>query len=571
MNSSELRQKFLGFFEEHGHKIAQSSSLLPTDPSVLFTTAGMQQFKPYYLGEKSPWGLNVASVQKCIRTSDIEEVGDERHLTFFEMLGNFSFGGYWKEKAIELAYEFIAKELRLEIDYVTVFSPEKVQEGDWRKGVPEDTESYEIWKKFVPEKKIRKEGVDNFWGPTGEEGPCGPTTEIYVNGIEIWNIVFNEFFCDKSKKLEKLQIQGIDTGMGLERLAMVVQEVPTVFETDLFEPIIDLIPKEFDERKKRIITDHARAIAFLISDGVTPLNKNQGHILRRLMRRIMTYFYIVNADFKVIHDTFAKIVEIYSSIYPELNSNLIIQEFNREEEIFAKVFILASKWLKKFEDYPRDGKTITGAEIFFGSSTFGIPLEFIAEFAKEKNIQIDMKGFEIFEIEMQKHQELSRTASAGMFKGGLADHSSETVKLHTAHHLLLAALQEVFGKEVKQRGSNITKDRLRIDFSFGRKLTDEEKKKVEDMVNEKIKDGLDVVRKEMPLEEAKQIGAQMEFGVKYGNVVSVYFIQDKKGHVLSKEFCGGPHVENTKDLGTFKIMKEEAVSAGVRRIKATLK
>ncbi len=568
MKSAELRQKFLDFFQKNGHKIVPSSSLLPSDPSVLFTTAGMQQFKLYYLGEKSPYGKNVVSCQKCIRTSDIDEVGDERHLTFFEMLGNFSFGGYFKEEAIKLAYEFIVKELGLDIDYVTIFSPDKVDSKDWRKGVKEDKESYEIWKKVgVSENKIKKEGIDNFWGPTGEEGPCGPTTEIYVNGIEIWNIVFNEFFCDKDKKLEKLKTPGVDTGMGLERLVMVVQKVPTIFGTDLFEPVIKLIPDEFDVRKKRIIADHARAIAFLITDGVRPFKKEQGHILRRLMRRIITYFYIVKADFKVIHDIFAEIVEIYSPTYPELNTNLIVQEFNREEEIFAKAF----KWLKKFEDYPRDGKTITGEEIFFGSSTVGIPLEFIAEFAKEKNIQIDIKGFEIFEIKMQKHQEKSRTASAGMFKGGLADHSPETIKLHTAHHLLLAALQELFGKQVKQKGSNINSERLRIDFSFDRKLTDEEKKKIEDMVNEKINARLNVVKREMLKEEAQKIGAEMEFGVKYGNTVSVYFIEDEKGNVFSKEFCGGPHVKNTSLLGKFKILKEEASGSGVRRIKAILK
>ncbi len=564
MNSSELRQKFLGFFEKHGHKIVPSSSLLPSDPSVLFTTAGMQQFKPYYLGETSPWGPNVASCQKCIRTSDIEEVGDERHLTFFEMLGNFSFGGYWKKEAIQYAYDFVVGELGLAIDYVTVFKGEE--------GVPEDKESEKIWKSIDKNIVVKKFGrEDNFWGPTGDEGPCGPTTEIYVNGVEIWNIVFNEFYQEKDKTLKPLEVKGVDTGMGLERLAMVVQKVPTVFETDLFQLIIKLIPEEFGEKKKRIIADHCHAMAFLISDGILPSNKNQGHILRRLMRRIITYFYIVKTDFKVIHDIFTKIVEIYGPTYPELNAKLITQEFNREEEIFAKAFILASKWLKKFEDYPRDGKTITGEEIFFGSSTFGIPLEFIAEFAKEKNIQIDMKGFETFETEMRKHQDLSRTASAGMFKGGLADHDPKTIKLHTAHHLLLAALQELFGKSVKQKGSNINQERLRIDFSFDRKLTGEEKKKIEDMVNEKIKQGLNVVKREMPLDEAQKIGAEMEFGVKYGNTVSVYFIEDKKGNVFSKEFCGGPHITNTGELGKFNIIKEESVSAGVRRIKAILK
>src|SRR3989338_8411697 len=287
MNSTDLRQKFLDFFEKHGHKIVPSSSLLPTDPSVLFTTAGMQQFKSYYLGENSPWGKNVTSCQKCIRTSDIEEVGDERHLTFFEMLGNFSFGGYWKKEAIGYAYGFVVKELGLEIDYVTVFEGEA--------GVPEDKESAEIWKSIDSNIVVKKFGrTDNFWGPTGEEGPCGPTTEIYVNGIEIWNIVFNEFYQEKDKTLKPLEIKGVDTGMGLERLAMVVQKVPTVFETDLFVDLLKLIPEkaQFNEREKRIVVDHARAIAFLISDGVKSSNKNQGYILRRLIRRVMVYIFM---------------------------------------------------------------------------------------------------------------------------------------------------------------------------------------------------------------------------------------------------------------------------------------
>jgi len=294
MNSSQLREKFLQFFEERGSTIVPSASLLPTDPSVLFTTAGMQQFKPYYLGEKSPFGPNVVSIQKCIRTSDIEEVGDERHLTFFEMLGNFSFGGYGKKEAIELAYTFITKELGLEIDYVTVFSPEKVPLGDWRKNVKEDTESFELWKKVgMSPEKIRKEGIDNFWGPTGDEGPCGPTTEIYVENIEVWNLVFNQFFCNVRKELSLLGMPGVDTGMGLERLAMVMQQKSTIFETDLFEPLMKKIPPA-DEKVKRITADHFRAAVFLIADGILPSNKDQGYILRRLLRRAMTYAKVNN-------------------------------------------------------------------------------------------------------------------------------------------------------------------------------------------------------------------------------------------------------------------------------------
>ncbi|MEK7664255.1 MAG: alanine--tRNA ligase-related protein [Patescibacteria group bacterium] len=567
MKSSQLRKKFLTFFERHGHKIVPSSSLLPTDPSVLFTTAGMQQFKPYYLGEKSPWGPNVASCQKCIRTSDIEEVGDERHLTFFEMLGNFSFGGpalkgvegYFKERAIQLAHEFIVKELKLEIDYVAVFSPDKVADGDWRKGVAEDRESYEIWKKYLPENKINKEGIDNFWGPTGDEGPCGPTTEIYVNGIEIWNIVFNEFFCDKNKKLEKLPTPGVDTGMGLERLAMVIQKVLTVFETDLFSSLLIEDLKNADKRTGRIILDHIKASVFLISDGVIPSNKDQGYVLRRLLRRAMTYAKISKFSKEGPVELINKIIDLYKDQYSELESNRkkIVDVIYDERKKFGETIEKGLKELGKMEK-------IDAVSSFYLYQTFGLPFDIIKELkAKDLNQKE-------FEDELKKHQELSRTASSGMFKGGLADNKPETIKLHTAHHLLLAALQELFGKQVKQKGSNINSERLRIDFSFDRKLTDEEKKRVEDMVNEKVKEGLDVIKREMPLEKARKIGAQMEFGVKYGSIVSVYFIEDKEGNVFSKEFCGGPHVKNTSELGRFKIIKEEAVSSGVRRIKAKL-
>lgn len=552
------------FFEKNGHKIVPGSSLIPTDPSVLFTTAGMQQFKPYYLGEKSPWGQNVASVQKCIRTSDIEEVGDERHLTFFEMLGNFSFGGYFKEKAIELAYNFVVSELGLEIDYVTVFSPDKVEQGDWRKGVADDKESFEIWKKYLSEDKIKLKGVDNFWGPTGSEGPCGPTTEIYVRGIEIWNIVFNEFFCDKDKVLTKLETPGVDTGMGLERLAMVIQKAPTVFETDLFGTIIKEIGRLSDEEYKnnkqrfRVISDHVKSAVFLTSAGILPSNVGQGYILRRLIRRVIRYTKVFQSKENLIHHLFNRLLDIYGDIYPELKNNkdriidVIMEEGNKFDKTIEKGF----KSIEKKEK-------LTGKEAFLLYETYGIPLEILEETHKVENRE---KFFE----ELKKHQELSRTASAGMFKGGLADEKPETVRLHTAHHLLLAALQTVLGKSIKQRGSNINSERLRIDFSFDRKLTEEEKKKIEDIVNEKIKESLDVVKREMPKEEAEKIGAEMEFGVKYGNTVSVYFIEDKEGNVFSKEFCGGPHIKNTAELGKFKIVKEEAVSSGVRRIKAIL-
>lgn len=550
MTSLELRKKFLIFFEKRGHAIVPSASLLPADSSVLFTTAGMQQFKPYYLGEKSPWGQNVVSCQKCIRTSDIEEVGDERHLTFFEMLGNFSFGGYFKEEAIKLAYDFIVGELNLEIDYVTIFSSDKVERGDWRKGVAEDKESFEIWRKYLPENKIIPEGVDNFWGPTGGEGPCGPTTEIYVRGIEIWNIVFNEFFCDKNKNLTKLETPGVDTGMGLERLAMVIQKVPTVFETELFVDIFEQIPEEiiYTEKEKRIIADHARAITFLVSDGVIPSNKEQGYVLRRLIRRIPHAW----SD-----DIFKIVVEKYKIFYSELDFEKVWSVINKEAKAVMSAMHEGIKYWDKI-------KNPTIEDAFYVYQTYGLPIEEL------KKRMPDFNQTEFNKL-LKKHQELSRTASAGMFKGGLADEKPETVRLHTAHHLLLAALREVFGKSVKQKGSNINSERLRLDFSLDRKLTEEEKKQVESLVNEKIKNGLDVVKRKMPKEEAEKIGAEMEFGVKYENTVSVYFIQDKKRNVFSKEFCGGPHVQNTSELGNFRIIKEEAVSSGVRRIKAILK
>ncbi|OGZ89958.1 MAG: hypothetical protein A2599_03410 [Candidatus Staskawiczbacteria bacterium RIFOXYD1_FULL_39_28] len=539
MKSDELRQRFLDYFQKNGHKIVPSSSLLPTDSSVLFTTAGMQQFKPYYLGEESPYGENVTSCQKCIRTSDIEEVGNERHLTFFEMLGNFSFGGYWKKEAIEFAYKFIAEELALEIDYVTVFSPDKVEGGDWRKGVPEDKESYEIWKRFVPENKIRREGVDNFWGPTGEEGPCGPTTEIYVNGIEIWNIVFNEFFCAKDKKLTRLDVQGIDTGMGLERLAMVMQKVPTVFETDLFLPIIKLIPDNFDERKKRIIADHSRAINALIEDRIKPSNKEQGYILRRLIRRVVAYEFLTKMNFL---DNLIK-------------SDVFIEERKRFLETLEKGIVEYGKI-----------KDIDTEKAFYLYQSFGLPFDILKELDANKTKHLKQKEFE---AELKKHQELSRTASAGMFKGGLADNSEQTTKLHTATHLLLAGLRNVLGEEVLQKGANITAERIRFDFSYKEKMTSGQLRDVENFVNGIIEKDLPVWFEEMSLEKAKEINAMGVFESKYGDNVKVYFV-GKRNENASKEICGGPHVEHTGVLGHFKIQKEESSSAGVRRIKATL-
>lgn len=550
MKSEEIRSKFLKFFEKPengGHKIIPSSSLVPEgDISVLFTTAGMQQFKPYYLAPdnaiKDFGTKNVVTVQKCVRTGDIEEVGDATHLSFFEMLGNFSFGGYGRRDAITYAYDFITKEVGLKISYVTYYKGEGV--------VPADIESKNIWAEIDPTLDIRQDGADVFWGPTGLNGPCGPTTEIYCKNalgedVEIWNIVFNEYFCDGSREqldkgeanLKKLDILGIDTGMGLERLVTIVQEKETVYDTDLFN----------GEKTKdgRIVADHIRAAVFMISDGARPANTGAGYVLRRLIRRAVRF------SKEPLGNKIEKIINFYKGIYNLDDKG----EVKKEEEKFR---LTLEKGLKEFEK---------GIDPFVLATTYGFPIELTLELAQEKGIAIDMNDFN---TKMAEHQKLSQTASAGMFKGGLANHNEQTIKLHTAHHLLLAALQQVLGKSVKQRGSNITEERLRIDFMFERKMTDEEKSLVEDIVNEKISQSLNVIRREMPLADAEKLGAEMEFGAKYPEMVSVYTIEDENGNQFSKEFCGGPHVSNTKELGHFKIQKEEAVSAGVRRIKGIL-
>lgn len=538
MQSEEIRRRFLKFFEKRGHVIIPSASLVPEgDSSVLFTTAGMQQFKPYYLGEPSPYGNNVVSVQKCIRTSDIDEVGDESHLTFFEMLGNFSFGGpakdgasYWKKEAIEYAHEFVVKEMGLKIDYVSVFGGEKE--------VPEDKESVEIWKSIDPGIVIKKFGrADNFWGPTGEEGPCGPTTEIYVDGIEIWNIVFNEFYQNKDKSLRHLDSKGIDTGMGLERLTMVVQKVPTVFDTDLFN-----FANNPQTRVERIVADHMRTAIHMIEDGVVPSNTERGYVLRRLIRRAV-------ANKKEIGEV-EKIAEKF------MQDKKVLDVLWRETHKFA---LTLDAGLKLFEKGTVDPFTLF--------TTYGFPFELTEEIAKEKEIKIDRKKFE---EDFKKHQEISKAGMEQKFKGGLAGHGEMEIKYHTATHLLHQALHDVLGDEVEQRGSNITSDRLRFDFSFSRKLTDDEKKKVEDIVNEKIKEALPVKHSVFDKEEAVKSGAQHFFEKKYPDEVSVYYIGDSLENAYSKEFCGGPHVENISVLGHFKIIKEEAVSAGTRRIKAVL-
>ncbi|OGF90798.1 hypothetical protein A3H65_03170 [Candidatus Giovannonibacteria bacterium RIFCSPLOWO2_02_FULL_45_14] len=564
MSANELRKKFLEFFKSKGHAIVPSSSLLPDDQSVLLTTAGMQQFKKYYTGEADPMrdfrSKSTASVQKCFRTSDIDEVGDERHNTFFEMLGNFSFGGYFKKEAISYGKDFFDS-IGLEIEYVTVFA------GD--KNVPFDEESFNFWENLGI-RDIRKCGrEDNFWGPTGAEGPCGPTTEIYINGVEVWNIVFNEFYQQKDGTLEKLKTPGVDTGMGLERLAMVSQGKRNIFETDLFLPILDILPGTISERQRRIISDHLRASAFLLSDGVSPSNKEAGYILRRLLRRALVYEYINSLNPQIFESAIIEAIKIYGNFYPELKHRRddIINAYWAEREKFSKTLSRGIKELEKNEN-------ITSEKAFSLYETFGLPYEIIKEFSGAKSSSLTRESFD---KEFGKHQEKSRAGAAGKFGGhGLLLNTGElkakdeeelkkVTRLHTATHLLQAALRKILGENVRQMGSDITVERTRFDFSFPRKLTIDEIKKVEDLINEAISRKLKVKMEEMDIEEAKRSGALYFFKEKYPAHVKVYSAGD-----FSKELCGGPHVKNTQDIGKFVIIKEEASASGVRRIRGKI-
>ncbi len=563
MNSSELRKKYLKFFEGKGHKVIPSASLVPAnDPTVLFTTAGMHPLVPFLMGEKHPEGDKLVNYQKCLRTDDIDEVGDNTHLTFFEMLGNWSLGSYWKEDSIKWSYEFLTDPKWLNIPHdklkVTVFA------GD--NDAPKDEESVAIWKSLgFSEDRIEYLGKkDNWWGPPGATGPCGPDTEIFYNTgtewVEIWNNVFMQYEKTAEGKFIPLKQQNVDTGMGLERISAALQGKDNVFETDLFLPIIEKIQTlaiKQDQKSVRIIADHLRGSIFLLADGVVPSNKDRGYILRRLIRRSITYGQKMGIEQDFTLDVGEKIVGLYSEFYPELKNPVILEELKKEELKFRTTL---GKGLKLLE-----GKgNINGKEAFDLFQTYGFPFELTKEFAIVANP-------DEFESEFKKHQELSRTSSAGQFKGGLASHSEKTVRLHTATHLMNAALRKVLGENVWQKGSNITDERTRFDFTHNTKMTDEEKQQVEKLVNEWVERDLSVKRETMPFEDAKKLGAIGVFGEKYPETVSVYSVFDPKtNEVVSREFCGGPHVEHTGVIGKFKIQKEEAVSAGVRRIKAVI-
>jgi alanyl-tRNA synthetase len=597
LSSAEIRSRFLAFFEKRGHSVIPSASLVPeNDPTVLFTTAGMHPLVPYLLGEPHPQGRRLASSQKCLRTGDIDEVGDNRHLTFFEMLGNWSLGDYFKHESIRWSFEFLtSKDEGLGLDasrlYVTVFA------GDT--DAPRDDESIGLWKEVFSGVGISAE-VDtvisdggrifslakdsNWWGPAGQTGPCGPDTEIFydlgegtgaltLEGgmpdfesgrlVEIWNNVFMQYRKELDEVFSKLESHNVDTGMGLERVAAVVQGVGTVFETDLFTDLLELIhgrSPEADEQAQRIIADHLKAAAFLVSDGVVPSNKDRGYVVRRLIRRAVLFTGFENEEDQLnalVSEFVGKVADMYGAHYQILQAekgritSVILEEARKFHKSLAK----GKKEIEKRQ-------SLTGKDAFDLYQTYGFPLELTREYAKSRNVEINETEFE---EEFKKHQDLSRTASAGQFSSGLADHSEQTVRYHTATHLLHQALKDVLGDHVQQKGSNINAERLRFDFAHPEKMTAEQVQAVEGLVNEKIAANLPISRAEMSPDEAFSQGYIGLFGHKYGDKVSVYNLGG-----YSKEICTGPHATTTGELGRFKIQKEEAVSAGVRRIKAIL-
>tara|TARA_Y100000310_G_scaffold345569_1_gene466734 strand:+ start:6889 stop:8637 length:1749 start_codon:yes stop_codon:yes gene_type:complete len=581
MQSEEIRQKFLDFFRKRDHAIIPSASLIPeNDPSVLFTTAGMQPLVPYLMGEPHPEGKRIADIQKCVRTGDINDIGDATHLTFFEMLGNWSLGDYFKEDTIKWSYELLTSEeegfgLDPKRLYITVFA------GD--ENSPADDEALKIWESVgIPKNRIYYLGKDANWWPNvkGKDtwtGPTGPSSEMFYDltkeglgdlthdefvradneqkVVEIWNDVFMQFEKKEGKIIGDLANKNVDTGAGLERVTTVLQGKSNVFETDLFESIMAAIPSG-DEKARRIIADHMRAAVFIISDGVVPSNTDRGYVLRRLIRRAVRYADSLGADIeKVVNAVITK----YSSVYPNIaeKSDEIISEILAESEKFKKTL---EKGLREFEKMSQIGISEKDAFVLF--STYGFPFEFTKELANEKGISVNEEDFK---RELKKHQEISRIGAEKKFKGGLADTGEMSVKYHTATHLLHRALKDVLGESAQQKGSNITPERLRFDFLHPQKMTDDERSRVEEIVNEQIKKALSVTCEDLPFKEAEKLGATGLFEDKYGDTVRVYKIGD-----YSLEYCGGPHVKNISELGTFKIIKEEAVAAGIRRIKSTL-
>ena len=584
MNAIELRRKYIEFFEKHGHKAIPSAPVVPeNDPTVLFTTAGMHPLVPYLLGEPHPQGKRLTDYQKCIRTGDIDSVGDASHLTFFEMMGNWSLGDYFKKESIAMSYEFLKDVLGFDMNKisVTVFAGEE--------GIPRDEEAAEAWQNAgIPKERIFYCSREhNWWGPAGETGPCGPDTEIFFDTgkekcsehcdptcscgkyLEIWNNVFMQYNKKQDGTLEPLKAPNVDTGLGLERVISLLEGKNNVYETELFEEVIAKIrelSKVENIQSYRIIADHLRASMFMIVDGVRPSNVEQGYVLRRLLRRTIRHMRKIELDPNNIGILVNTFVGVLSEMYPEIpaNKELLVSVIEEEKTKFLKTLEQGEKeFSKNLEKAKSAGQSkLDGQVVFRLYDTFGFPPEMTAELAEENGISIDMKEFEEL---FKKHQELSRAGSEAKFKGGLADHSEKTTAYHTATHLLHKALQVVLGPHATQKGSNLTAERLRFDFANPQKVTPEELKQVEDLVNEQIQRDLVVTCEEMTLEEAKAAGATGLFENKYGDKVKVYTIGD-----FSKEICGGPHVERTGNMGHFRITKEEGVAAGVRRIKAVL-
>ena len=582
MKAIEIRNKYLEFFKKHGHAVIPSASLIPeNDPSVLFTTAGMQPLVPYLLGEKHPEGTRLTDYQKCVRTNDIDEVGDNRHLTYFEMLGNWSLGDYFKEESIKMSFEFLTKELQIPVEKlsVTCFA------GD--EDCPRDEVSAKVWKDAgILDGHIYFYGKDDNWWIAGEEGPCGPDTEMFYDTgkpacgpdcqpscdcgkyVEIWNNVFMEYYKDKNG-YSKLKQQNVDTGLGLERMTMLLQGKETPFDTELFLPVMEKIQElqkvDYIE-SRRIIAEHLRSSMMIIADGGRPSNIDRGYVLRRLIRRMIRHMNKLQIDLSELSNLIDINVNNLKEMYPELEQNreIIKNVINEEKDKFVKTLTHGEReFQKEMQKAKENGKSEIDAKVVFRLyDTYGFPPEVTKELADENDMTVDLKGFEEL---FKEHQEKSRQGSTQKFKGGLADQNEKTIAYHTATHLLHQALRTVLGDHVKQSGSNITEERLRFDFTHPQKMTKEEIQKVEDLVNEQIQRDLPVTCEEMSYEDAKKSGAIGLFTDKYGDKVKVYTIGD-----FSKEICGGPHVTHTGDMGRFKIKKEESSSSGIRRIKAVL-
>ena len=582
MTHQELRKKFIDFFLSKKHTEIPSAPLVPAnDPTVLFTTAGMHPLVPYLLGEPHPSGKRLVSVQKCIRTGDIDEVGDDVHNTFFEMLGNWSLGDYDKNEAIKWSFEFLtdSKWLNIPINRLAM----SCFIGD--ENVPRDDEAANMWRSLgISDGRIAFLGRENnWWGPAGQTGPCGPDTEMFYwtsdesapekfnpsdsRWVEIWNDVFMQYRQTETENYEKLLAPNVDTGMGLERTLMVLNGKHSIYETELFSPLIATLEScvtsknENSEHHIRVITDHMRASAFIIADGVVPSNKDRGYVLRRLLRRSMVFAKQLGMA-SVWHTKYLESLRtILGDVYPEIKSQEIEKVIADE---FHKFEMTLDKGLKEFEKL----SNIDGESAFQLYQTYGFPWELTYELAQAKGLNPSRADFE---QAFAKHKDLSRTASAGMFKGGLADNSDIVIRYHTATHLLNRALHIVLGDHIIQRGSNITAERTRFDFSHPQKITSDELKRIEDMVNKWISDDYPVVRDVMSHEQALKLGASGAFGEKYGDTVSVYTIANPTtGEIISREFCGGPHVTHTGEIGKFHIIKEESASAGIRRIRAVI-